>query len=241
MTANRFSPRFDFSHFPETFNAEVLDNQSYTETSSADMASNETNPTPSRSNTARRRALTLPLTPHERLAVHTPRRGTDTNEKPDPRFSFLPNTVDVLSFPTEPTYNMLNPESQSNAELNNQDPGADDVAYDSDYTGGEPAHDSESESQSNIGGYNNASGAPVLSNFDGPFQLEVSAIAARRKFLEMQIRENQRWCRLLRAQVQAGEVLERIAELVHGVPDQQVDIRELLQAAREMVQVLIDQ
>jgi hypothetical protein len=173
MTANRFSPRFDFSHFPDTFNAEVLDNQSYTETSSADMASNKINPTPSRSNTARRRALTLPPPPHERHAVHTPRHGTDTNEKPDPRFSFLPNTVDVLSFPTEPTYNMLNPQSQSNAELNNQDPGADDVEYDSHYTGGEPAHYSESESQSNIGGYNNASEAPVLSNFDGPFQLEV--------------------------------------------------------------------
>jgi hypothetical protein len=57
----------------------------------------------------------------------------------------------------------------------------------------------------------------------------------------MQIRENKRWWKLLRAQIQAREVLERVAELVLGVPDQQVDIRELLRAAREMVQVLIDQ
>ncbi|KAI5807807.1 hypothetical protein BZA77DRAFT_354294 [Pyronema omphalodes] len=241
------SASYDFSNFPQTANTEQPHNQAYTETVSfADMSENETSPTPSRSSTARRRALTLPPPLQDRLAVAAQRRGTDTNQttRPAARFSFLPNTEDILSFPSGSTFSQsasINPNPQAvNPAARNY------LAYDSDsasnFTDDDPVNYSESESEDNTTRCKcRTSGAHGLSNYDGPDQLELEAAIARRKMLELQIRENRRWCRMLRAQIQAGEVMERIAGMVYGVPDQKVDLLELLEANREMITVLVEQ
>ncbi|KAI5816159.1 hypothetical protein BZA77DRAFT_354337 [Pyronema omphalodes] len=200
------------------------------------MASDETNSTPSDGTTTRRRAFSLPLPPHELTVGLRPRRSTDATEKPDPPFSSVSNSDDVLTSSSESTYDGLDSHHQTAAELNNPGFGSGGVQHNSDYAIGNP----ESESQSNISGINNSSNSgtpPVISNFNDPVELQ----AAQRRFLEMQIEENRRWCRLVSAQLRARDALERMIELVQGIPDAQVDTLELLEAAREMVRAMRDE